>query len=139
MVIDLVTISRLGISAILSGLIGYEREWRGRAAGLRTHILVGLGSCLVVLTAESVATVYTNVDPTRLAAQVVSGIGFLGAGTIMRSRASVKGLTTAASLWVVACIGLSVGSGYISGAVVTTIISLLCLYSLSPLKRKSHR
>jgi len=131
-------IARLLITAVLAGCIGFERERHGRAAGLRTHLLVAVGSCLIMLTALDLMVQLTgrvNVDPTRMAAQVVSGIGFLGAGTIMRFRASVRGLTTAASLWAVAGIGLAVGSGFVSGAGAATLIILVALFGFSRLER----
>ena len=107
-------IARLFLAAILSGLVGYEREIHGRLAGFRTHILVCVGSTLIMLTSMYIFEIYRGLatpDPARIAAQVVSGIGFLGAGTIIRFKASVRGLTTAASLWTIAGIGLAVGSG----------------------------
>lgn len=121
---------KLGLAAILSGFIGYEREQSHRPAGFRTHILVAVGSALVMLTSTYVFAKYkgqTNLDPARLGAQVISGIGFLGAGTILREGFSVKGLTTAASLWAVSCIGLAVGIGYYEGALVATIAIYLTL------------
>lgn len=134
-----VVFHRLVVTALLAGWIGYERERHGRAAGLRTHILVALGSCLVMLTAldmmESLAG-RVQIDPTRMAAQVISGIGFLGAGTILRFRASVRGLTTAASLWAVAGIGLAVGSGFVVGAALTTVLALVVLFGLSRWERR---
>ena len=135
---DLVVAQRLALITLIAGLIGFERERHGRAAGFRTHILVGLGSCLVMLTGlhlmESLAG-RVEFDPTRMAAQVVSGIGFLGAGTILRFRASVRGLTTAASLWAVGGIGLAVGAGFLSGAVLCGLIVLLALFGFSRLER----
>ena len=113
---------RLLVAAVLSGLIGFEREFHGRAAGFRTHILLCIGSALVMLTSIHMFDAYSGkvpCDPGRIAAGVVTGIGFLGAGTIMRFRASVRGLTTATSLWVVSGIGLAVGSGLFFGAIVT--------------------
>lgn len=118
---------RLGLSVILGGLVGYERELAGKDSGVRTHALVSLGSCLAMTTAAFLAHGNPAVDITRFGAQVISGVGFLGAGTIMRHGVSVKGLTTAASLWVVACIGLAVGAGAIYGAVVGTLLSLFSL------------
>ncbi len=119
---------RLILSSIIGGSIGIEREISKRPAGLRTHILVSVGSTLIMLVSkygfENLA------DPARLAAQVVSGIGFLGAGTILRTGDNVKGLTTAASLWVCAGIGLAVGTGYYLGAIITTAIVLISLMSL---------
>ena len=131
---NLDVVLRLLLATILSGLVGYERERHGRAAGLRTHILVGVGSALLMLTGLYLFEIYhgrADVDPGRIAAQVVSGIGFLGAGTILRFRASVRGLTTAASLWAVAGIGLAVGCGFYAGAVATTAIMLGVLYWLT--------
>lgn len=139
MVTDIQTIYRLIMAAVLSGLIGLERETHARAAGLRTHILVCVGSTLIMLTSMHIFDIYrglANVDPARIAAQVISGIGFLGAGTIMRFRASVRGLTTAASLWAAAGIGLAVGSGFYIGAYVTTLLVLASLFLLSKFERK---
>lgn len=138
MVTDIEIIKRLLIALILSGLIGLERETHGRAAGLRTHILVCLGSSLIMLTSIYIFDIYkglASVDPSRIAAQVVSGIGFLGAGTIIRFRASVKGLTTAASLWAVAGIGLAVGCGFYQGAYVTTLLVLVTLFLLNKIEK----
>lgn len=126
---------RLVLAAILGGLIGLERESLNKAAGFRTHTLVCLGSCLIMVTSIEMYTLHGwTADPARLAAQVVSGIGFLGAGTIMRSGFGIKGLTTAASLWVVAAIGLAIGSGRYVTAVVTTVIVLIVLVYLSKLE-----
>ena len=103
---DAEIIIRLVLSLILSGLIGLERQMHRRTAGLRTHILVSLGSCLIMLTSLYIFAIYKNevpLDPARIAAGVITGIGFLGAGTIIREREGIKGLTTAASLWVVVC------------------------------------
>lgn len=138
MVTDFEMILRLILAAILSGFIGYEREVHGRAAGLRTHILVCIGSTLIMLTSMHIFEIYkghATADPGRIAAQVVSGIGFLGAGTILRFKASVRGLTTAASLWSVAGIGLAVGSGLYIPAVVTTILILATLFFLTRIER----
>lgn len=122
---------KLGLAALLSGIIGYEREHSHRPAGFRTHILVSVGSALVMLTSVYIAEDRgLEADVTRMSAQVISGIGFLGAGTILREGFSVKGLTTAASLWAVSCIGIAVGSGFISGALVATVVIYLTLNSL---------
>ena len=118
------------LAVLCSGIIGFEREHSHRPAGFRTHILVAVGSALVMMTSKYVFLEYQGLgtfDPTRLGAQVISGIGFLGAGTILREGFSVKGLTTAASLWAVSCIGLAVGSGYYIGAFITTIVIYLTL------------
>ncbi|HAM40957.1 MAG TPA: hypothetical protein DDX89_06890 [Candidatus Omnitrophica bacterium] len=136
---DWVIVQRLFLTAVLAGCIGYERERLGRAAGLRTHILAGVGACLIMLTGLHVMEALqgvAEVDPTRMAAQVVSGIGFLGAGAILRDRASVRGLTTAASLWAVAGLGLAVGSGFLSGAVAATVIMLVTLFGMRQLDRR---
>ncbi|MFH1093050.1 MAG: MgtC/SapB family protein [Candidatus Omnitrophota bacterium] len=134
--------SRLALAVVLSGLIGYEREVHGRAAGLRTTILVGVGSCLIMIISMYLHAIYAHsadVDPTRIAAQVVSGIGFLGAGTIIRYGASVRGLTTAAGLWAVSGIGLAVGCGFYSAALMTTGIIFLVLVALSRFERKIRK
>src|SRR5207253_6563623 len=112
---------RLALAALLGGLIGVEREIREREAGLRTHLLVSVGSALFTIVGaygfhsflDSGASV-VRADPTRIAAQIVTGIGFLGAGAIIRQGLSVRGLTTAATLWVVAAVGLAAGAGYYS-------------------------
>jgi putative Mg2+ transporter-C (MgtC) family protein len=126
-------ILRLVLSVILSGLVGFERQLHRRHAGLRTHILVSLGSCLIMLTSLYVFDIYkgiANLDPARIAAGVITGIGFLGAGTIIREGEGVRGLTTAASLWVVAGIGLAVGCGFINAAIYTTLLVLVALVFL---------
>lgn len=130
---DMEIFSRLALSVILSSLVGLERELHRRTAGLRTHILVSMGSCLIMLTSLYVFAIYKDqvpLDPTRIAAGVITGIGFLGAGTIMRERAGVKGLTTAASLWVVAGVGLAVGCGFYPAAIFATLLTLVVLMVL---------
>ena len=103
---------RLLCAMIVGLVIGTEREYTNRPAGMRTHILVALGACVVAITGELISHQYGNTDPARLGAQVISGVGFLGAGTILREGPTVKGLTTAASLWAVACLGIAAGFGY---------------------------
>ena len=130
---DLQMITRLLLTLVLSGLIGLERQVHRRDAGLRTHILVALGSCLIMLTSLYVFDIYKDqvaLDPVRIAAGVVTGIGFLGAGTIIREPDGVRGLTTAASLWVVAGIGLAVGVGFNRVAIYTTVLVLIVLHFL---------
>lgn len=125
---------RLTLSCILGGVIGYERQSRRKSAGLRTNVLVCLGSCLIMVLSEALylnVEGRTNADPARLAAQVVSGIGFLGAGAIMKEGLTVTGLTTAACLWVVAGVGLAVGAGFYSGALFTTALVFATLGTLS--------
>jgi len=127
---------RLIIACVLGGFIGLERESHGRPAGLRTHILVCVGSCLIMIVSVYAFPEFgMSRDPARLAAQVVSGIGFLGAGTIMREGANIRGLTTAASLWVVAGIGLAVGSGFYLPGVVTAVIAVGTLTLLDKAER----
>lgn len=131
-------IIRLISAFILGGLIGLERELHGHAAGLKTHILVCLGSALIMLTSMHVFYLYrdlTTIDPGRIAAGVITGIGFLGAGTILRFKASVRGLTTAASLWAVAGIGLAAGSGFYLGAYATSALVLFVLFFLTKVER----
>ncbi len=130
-------INRLILSVILGGIIGFEREVSKRSAGLRTHILVCLGSCLIMLTSLYVFDIYKDIvplDPVRIAAGVVTGIGFLGAGTIIHSGEGVKGLTTAASLWLVAAIGLSIGCGFYLASLITSILAIIVLYVLGHLE-----
>ena len=130
---------RLTLSVFLSGLIGLERQMHRRTAGLRTHILVCLGSCLIMLTSIFVFDIYisrTSVDPGRIAAGVITGIGFLGAGTIIREKEGVKGLTTAASLWVVAGIGIATGCGLYSASFYTTALVLVVLLFLRAFENK---
>jgi len=130
---DLQMITRLLLTLVLSGLIGLERQVHRRDAGLRTHILVALGSCLIMLTSLYVFDIYKDqvaLDPVRIAAGVVTGIGFLGAGTIIREPDGVRGLTTAASLWVVAGIGLAAGVGFNKIAIYTTVLVLIVLHFL---------
>ena len=126
-------------SVILSGIIGAERYLRHKGAGLRTHILIGVGSTLLVLTSYYVSDIhrYINLgDPTRIIAAIVTGIGFLCAGTIIRSGDNVSGLTTSASLWVVSCIGIAVGAGFWTAAVIVTFIVFWVLYGLRSLEKK---
>jgi putative Mg2+ transporter-C (MgtC) family protein len=134
---DWIVLLRLVLAAALSGVIGFEREFHGRAAGFRTHILLCMGSSLVMLTSIHIFDVYVAkvpCDPARIAAGVVTGIGFLGAGAIIQTRASVRGLTTAASLWVVAGIGLAVGSGLYFGAILTTALTVIALFFFARLE-----
>ena len=119
---------RLFVAAALGGAVGVERELRERQAGLRTHLVVSVGSALFTLvSAYGFDSFGGKVDPSRIAAQIVSGIGFLGAGAIIRQGLSVRGLTTAASLWLVAAIGMAAGAGYWEGALIATLGALLVL------------
>jgi putative Mg2+ transporter-C (MgtC) family protein len=122
---------RLVVAILLGGAIGYEREVGGKPAGLRTHALVCLGATLFMLVSVRSPDFFPGagpVDPGRIAAQVVTGVGFLGAGTILRAGGSVRGLTTAASIWAVAAIGLAVGVGYYITAVFSTGLALIVLH-----------
>ena len=133
MVSDYEMVLRLLSAVICSGLIGLEREFARHEAGLRTHIMVCLGSTLIMLTSVSIFDIYktqANVDPSRIAAGVITGIGFLGAGTIIRSPEGVRGLTTASSLWVVASLGLAIGLGLYKTALVVTVLTLIVLLVL---------
>ncbi len=136
---------RLGVAGALGGAIGIERELRERGAGLRTHMLVALGAALfTVVSAFGFADVIgrsdpntvARLDPSRIAAQVVSGIGFLGAGAIIRQGLTIRGLTTAASLWIVAAIGMAAGAGMYAAAAIGTVI---VLFSLGPLRILAYR
>lgn len=124
---------KLTFAVVLGAVIGFEREYKNRPAGLRTNILVCLGATLVQIISIEILANYkhlVNLDPGRLGAQVISGIGFLGAGTIIREGANIKGLTTAASLWVVACIGLAIGQGMYVPAILTATFSFITLAAL---------
>ena len=127
---------RMVLAAILGGVIGYERQHSHRPAGLRTHVLVAVGAALVMCTSEYVMLRTGATDVTRMGAQVISGIGFLGAGTILREGFTVKGLTTAASLWAVSCVGLAVGSGFWFGALIATVVVFLTLNTLRKVRNK---
>jgi putative Mg2+ transporter-C (MgtC) family protein len=128
---------RIGLAAALGASIGLERELREREAGLRTHLLVALGAALFTIVSAYAWSgwSFSNrsgivFDPTRIAAQIVTGVGFLGAGAIIRQGLTVRGLTTAATLWAVAAIGMAVGAGYYAAAVITTIVVIVSLWPL---------
>jgi putative Mg2+ transporter-C (MgtC) family protein len=134
---------RLVVAAALGAAVGFERELRDREAGMRTHLLVALGACLFTLISaygfhEFLANGgnVVRADPSRIAAQIVTGIGFLGAGAIIREGLSVRGLTTAGSLWVVAAVGMACGAGFYLAGVVTTVLTL---FALGPLRILGHR
>lgn len=130
---------RLGLAALLGGLVGLERDIHGRAAGLRTHLLVSLGSAVFMVLSIFVARTGQGgsfvSDPGRIAAQVIAGIGFLGAGVIIKERATVRGLTTSACLWLVAGVGMAAGAGYPVVAVITTGFALVGLVALKAFER----
>lgn len=127
----LAIVVRIAVSVILGGIIGLDRGLKNRPAGLRTYMLVSVGSCLIMLTNQYVNQVFATGDPVRMGAQVVSGIGFLGAGTIVVTRRNqIKGLTTAAGLWAAAAVGLAIGvglyeAGILSGLVIFLVLSLV--------------
>ena len=132
------TILKLVLGFLLAGLIGLERSSWNKPAGFRTHSLVGISAVLIMLCGEYMAEKY-NADPTRIPAQLLSGIGFIGAGTILRDGFNVKGLTTAAGLLAVTCIGLSIGAGYYLGGIIATVIVYAILsYSYKVLDRLDH-
>jgi uncharacterized membrane protein YhiD involved in acid resistance len=131
-------LGRLLLASVLGGGIGWEREHSHKPAGLRTHILICVGAALITdLSVRVAAASPVPSDPARIAAQIVTGVGFLGAGTIMQARGSVMGLTTAATMWVVAAIGMAVGFGAIIEAVGTTFLVLLALIPLRTLEEKA--
>lgn len=140
MITDQEIIIRLAIAAVLGMIVGFERERQNQPAGLRTHTILAIGSCLAMTISINIAMQFQplvpNGDPARLAAQVVSGIGFLGAGAILRYGTSVKGLTTAASLWTNAMVGLAVGAGHYFAAVATTAMLIAILVLLNVLEKK---
>ncbi|MEG0771982.1 MgtC/SapB family protein [Clostridium sp.] len=140
---------RLILATIIGGAVGYERGFKHRPAGLRTHMLVCLGATIVALiqeatlirtiefvTSNSVLADAVKIDLNRLGAQVITGVGFLGAGTILHDRGSIKGLTTAATLWVVACIGLGIGSGYITISIFGGLFTVLVLVIFKKLESR---
>lgn len=124
-------IVRIGLALLMGGILGAERGLRNRPAGFTTYVLVCIGSTMIMLTNQYISSIYSQADPARLAAQVVSGIGFLGAGTIIVTRNDeVRGLTTAAGLWLAAGLGLAVGVGFYSGALIGFVFSIFALVSL---------
>lgn len=144
-----IVLFRLILATVIGGAVGYERGFKHRPAGLRTHILVCLGAAIISLIQEATLQQTINlvnnnnaladaikIDFNRLGAQVITGVGFLGAGTILHERGSIRGLTTAASLWVVACIGLAVGSGYIGIAILGGLFTVLVLVTFKKVETK---
>jgi putative Mg2+ transporter-C (MgtC) family protein len=128
---------QVGLATVLGGAIGLERELGGKPAGLRTNILICIGS--VLYTHLSIAMVGSSTDPTRVAGQIVTGVGFIGAGTILHARGAVVGLTSAATIWVVAAIGVALGSGYYSEGIGTTLVVLAVLAGLGRLEKVVER
>ncbi len=126
--------ARVLIAGLLGAALGLEREWRGKEAGLRTNTLIAIGSALFAALSITIGG-----DPARVAAQIVTGVGFLGAGAIMRHGASVHGLTTAAMIWVNAAVGMAAGSGHIRLAALVTVIVLVAMIGLTPLDRQLEK
>ena len=129
---------RLGLSVVLGGIIGTEREHNNQPAGLRTHMILVIGACLAMMLSINLGTA-SGSDPARLAAQVVSGIGFLGAGAILRFGFNVKGLTTATTLWTMAIVGLAVGMGYYLISIIATVVIMIVLSVLDLIERRFVR
>ena len=133
-------VTRLVLSVIFAGVIGFERLRKRRAAGLRTYMLVSIGATLAMLTDQYISLKMGGTSPTRIAAQVVSGVGFLGAGTIMvTGRNQIRGLTTAAGLWACACMGLALGSGFYLGAVTGFVLIFIVIAVLDKLEGRGGK
>ena len=138
-------IIRLAFATLLGGILGFEREIHGRPAGLRTHLLVSLGAAAFMMMSPLIANMTQNLpgDPGRIAAQIVTGIGFLGAGAIVKEGVNIRGLTTAACLWVAAAIGMACGAGLFSEAILISILSIFALvllpYTEVLVKKHSYR
>ena len=131
---------RIFVAFLLGGLLGMERGLKQRPAGLRTYMLVCVGACIIMLTNQYIFQVFKAGDPVRMGAQVVSGIGFLGAGTIIVTKHSqIKGLTTAAGLWASAAVGLATGIGFYEAAIAGALIIFVTLTVLARLDRQLHR
>jgi putative Mg2+ transporter-C (MgtC) family protein len=138
---------KLLVAAVVGGAIGFERETHGQAAGLRTNILVAVGACLMMMLSMEMEHIFRHLsvdqsvvrlDPARIASYAIASMGFLGAGAIITGKGSVRGLTTAAGLWLVTGIGLAVGAGYFIPATFATIVSLIILYGMRQLKKVFH-
>jgi putative Mg2+ transporter-C (MgtC) family protein len=140
MITDTDIILRLLVAGVLGGLVGYERERNNQNAGLRTHIILVVGAALAMTLSINLAMQFRplvpNGDPARLAAQVISGIGFLGVGAIIRYGANIKGLTTATSMWSMAVVGLAVGAGYMVAATFTTVLLLVTLAVINEVEKR---
>lgn len=135
--------AKIGLSAVLGGAVGAEREWTGKWAGLRTHMLIAVGSALLTDVSIRIGPAWAGAsaawDPGRIAAQIVTGVGFIGAGTIIQARGTVQGLTTATGLWVASAIGIAVGAGFHLEALAGTTALLLILAALKPVERLMTR
>jgi putative Mg2+ transporter-C (MgtC) family protein len=136
---DAELVQRLLTAALLGSILGFERESRQKSAGLRTNILISIGSALFTLMSYELADEVTGGDPGRVAAQIVTGIGFLGAGAIMRTDGGVQGLTTAATIWVNAAVGVAAGGGEYHIAFIATAVTVVVLFLLHPFERAIDR
>jgi putative Mg2+ transporter-C (MgtC) family protein len=136
---DAELVQRLLTAALLGSVLGFERELRQKSAGLRTNILIAIGSALFTLMSYELAGEAQGADPGRLAAQIVTGIGFLGAGAIMRTDSGVHGLTTAATVWVNAAVGVAAGGGEFHLAFIATAVTVVVLLMLHPLEKEIDR
>jgi len=131
---------KITLAALLGAIVGLERVWGGHPAGLRTNMLIAISSCVfTILSIEGFPRRGASQDTARVAAQIVTGVGFLGAGALLQAKGHVRGLTTAASIWLVAAIGMAVGTGFYSIAVFTTILSATLLVLLAPASRRLER
>ena len=134
--LDWETFLKIALSAVLGAIVGLERVWGNHPAGLRTNMLIAVSSCLfTILSIEGFPLQGAAQDTARVAAQIVTGVGFLGAGAVLQSKQHVRGLTTAASIWLVAAIGMAVGTGLLFLAIFTTVFSTLVLILLGPISR----
>lgn len=137
---ELATAAQVLLAAVLGGIIGVEREFAGRSAGIRTNMIIALASCLfTILSIQGFPLVGAAQDTARVAAQVVSGVGFIGAGTLIYRKDKVRGLTTAATIWLVAAVGMAVGAGIYFLAVFSSLLAMLILQGLRPVKIRVSR
>lgn len=138
---------KLFLAAVVGGAIGFERESHGQAAGFRTYLIVGAGACLMMLLSLHIADLYRHLnadsavrlDPARIASYAIASMGFLGAGAIIKGTGTVRGITTAAGLWVITGMGLAIGAGYIYQTIFTAIVMLVALYWLQPIRKVAKR
>jgi putative Mg2+ transporter-C (MgtC) family protein len=131
---------KIALAALLGAVVGLERVWGNHPAGLRTNMLIAISSCLfTILSIEGFPLRGASQDTARVAAQIVTGVGFLGAGALLQAKGHVRGLTTAATIWLVAAVGMAVGTGFYSAAVFTTILSAVMLVLLAPVSRRLER
>ncbi len=131
---------KIALAALLGAVVGLERVWGNHPAGLRTNMLIAVSSCLfTILSIDGFPLRGASQDTARVAAQIVTGVGFLGAGALLQAKGHVRGLTTAASIWLVAAIGMAVGTGFYFVAIFTTILSTLLLVMLAPISRRLER